>query len=247
MARVGVVLTSLVALFSSLACCCPAAFRGRPIVIAPPPIVIQEPPPPIVQPKPVAPQPAAPPKTGPRTSDLIPIIDLQFDVVDGQGKWQLQDKKLLCTEGHFVPRVQVPYMPPEEYDFSVTFSQPGLRNGVSLIMPKPGGGMFYWYVGQNNGSGYGFAAQPANKGGDIQKLIQVNTVYVTTVQVRRNGVKGLLAGKVLVDHPTDFNDLITDNWRQMKNDRLLGVACDDPATFHRIQIVEITGDGKAAR
>src|SRR5262249_28276809 len=130
-----------------------------------------------------------------------------------------------------------------------TFSQPGLRNGISLIMPRPGGGMFFWYVGNNNGTGYGFggAAGVNNKGGDMQKLIQPNMVYATTVQVRRDSVKGLVGGKLLVDHRTGLQDLGIDNWRQMKNERILGVACDDPTTFHRIQIVEITGNGRPAR
>ena len=244
MPRVAGLFTSVVAVLSSLACCCPGAFQPRPIVFAPPPIVVPQPP---IEQKVAAPQPAAPPAVGPRTFDLIPIVDLQWDVVDGQGKWRLQDKKLVCTEGNFVPRVQIPYIPPEEYDFIVTFSQPGLRNGVSLIMPKPGGGMFFWYVGINNGNGYGFSANPAPIGGEIPKLIQANTVHVTTVQVRRDGVKGVIGGKTYVDHRTDFRDLQSDHWRQMKNDRLLGVACDDPATFHRIQILEITGSGRPSR
>ena len=44
--------------------------------------------------------------------------------------------------GSFVPRVQFPYQPPQEYDYVVTFLQPGLRNGISLIMPNPNGGSF---------------------------------------------------------------------------------------------------------
>jgi hypothetical protein len=243
MERLGLVFSILIGFIGSLGCCCPAVVRNRPIVIAPPPIVL--PPPPELNP--VAPQPANPPLAGARTFDLIPIVDLNWDVVDGKGKWRLENNKLLCTEGNFVPRVQIPYVPPAEYDFSVTFAQPGLRNGISLIMPKPGGGMFFWYLGINGGSGYGFAADPANKGGEIPGLVKVNAIHVTTVQVRQGGVKGYLDGKLLLDHRTDFRDLKSDNWREMKNQRLLGVACDDPATFHRIQIVEITGNGKASR
>jgi hypothetical protein len=36
-----------------------------------------------------------------------------------------------------------------------------------MIMPKPGGGMFFWTVGMGNGSGYGFGPQGQNSGGDI--------------------------------------------------------------------------------
>ena len=243
MYRLGAILAGICSMAASLACCCPAALN-RPIVVQPPaqPIAVQQPP---VKKEPAAPQPKKPPAVAgaPRTFNLIPIIDLQWDIVDGQGKWQKQGKELKCVEGNFVPRVQVPYSPPEEYDFVVTFSQPELRNGVSLIVPKPDGGMFYWAVGFNNGNGYGF---DSDRGANLQNLIQVNQQFTTTVQIRKTGVTTLVNGKTLIQNQ-DVRALNVDDWRRMKNDRILGVACDDPCTFHRIQIVEITGNGKASR
>jgi len=243
MTRLSAILLALVSLASSVACCCPARMI-RPPVIAPPPVVVQAP----VEPNPPKkelPQPGRPPAVAGkgRTYDLIPIIDLQWDVVDGAGKWQLQGKQLKCVEGNFVPRVQVPYIPPQEYDFTVTFSQPALRNGVSLIIPKPGGGTFYWAVGFHDGDGYGF---DSDRGANIAKLIQPNVQYVTSVQVRKGTVRTLLDGKILLENNNPAA-LTSDDWRRMKNDRLLGIACDDPCTFHRIQITEITGSGKPAR
>ncbi len=245
MPRFAAALAILISMLSSLACCCPAAFQ-KPIVINPPPVIVQQPPIDVQPPQQQAPQPRNPPAVAgaPRTFDLIPIIDLNWDVVDGVGKWRIQDNKLYCDEGNFVPRVQVPYIPPEEYDFAVTFSQPALRNGVSLIIPKPAGGSFYWAVGFNGGDGHGF---DADRGANFPKLVQPNLTYVATAQIRRDSVKGLLNGKPLTEHRGDLSTLKNDMWRQMKNDRLLGVACDDPCTFHRIQITEIKGTGKAAR
>ncbi len=244
MPRLATAAAAVISLASSLACCCPAGFQ-KPIVINAPPVAVQ---PPVAEqpPQPAAPQPRKPPAVAgaPRTFDLIPIIDLQWDVVDGAGKWRVQDNKLYCDEGHFVPRVQIPYVPPQEYDFAVTFSQPALRNGVSLIMPKAAGGMFYWAVGFNGGAGYGF---DADRGLNIPQLIQPGMTYTTTVQVRRDRVRCLLNGKQLTEHRGDLGALRIDSWRQMKNERLLGVACDDPCIFHRIQIVEINGTGRASR
>jgi hypothetical protein len=241
MVRLAAVFATLVSLTSSLACCCPGVFN-RPIVVQPPQVQVQ--PPPIEQQKPAKPQPKNPVAAGPRTFDLLPIIDLQWDIKEGKGKWRMQDNKLFCDEGHFVPRVHVPYNPPQEYDFSATFSQTNLRNGVSLIMPKADGGQFYWAVGFSDGNGFGF---DADRGGNTPKLIQPNVQYTTTVQVRRDGVKGLLNGKVLVDRKGDYRDLRVDGWREMDNDRLLAIGCDDPTIFYRIWIVEVTGNGKAGR
>ena len=77
------------------------------------------------------PQPA-PPRgiPGKRMIDLIPLIDPGQDAV--HGRWAVADNVLHCNDGSFVPRIKIPYRPPEEYDFIVTFSQPGLRNGISL-------------------------------------------------------------------------------------------------------------------
>jgi hypothetical protein len=204
---------------------------------------------PVILPKEKDSKPAADvPAGSQRRLNLMPILDLSIDLVEGKNKWRLQDQTLICDTGHFCPRVQIRYVPPEEYDFSVTFSQPkNLRNGVSLILPKPGGGTFFWTVGMRNGKGFGFGVQGKDRGGDAAKLIQIGTTYTTTVQVRRNGVKGLLDGQVLVNFPTDFRNLTNDSWHRMPNDTVLGVACDDPTTFHRIHLVEVTGSGKAIR
>ena len=85
---------------------------------------------------------------GTNMSDLIGLLDPQKDTVDNR-KWEIINKELVCKEGNFVPRIQIPYIPPAEYDFIVTFSQPGLRNGISMIMPNPNGGSFYFFLGNS--------------------------------------------------------------------------------------------------
>lgn len=86
-----------------------------------------------------------------------------------------------------------------------------------------------------------------NKAQQTPGLIQTQTAYTTTVQVRRTSVRALLDGKELMNLQTDFRDLGSDNWRTIRNPTLLAVACDDPAVFHFVQVVEITGAGKRVR
>jgi hypothetical protein len=176
--------------------------------------------------------------------DLIPLMNLRKDVV--HGRWLVADKVLHCNDGSFVPRVQFPYLPPEEYDFVVTFLQPELRNGISLVMPNPNGGSFFWFLGSEEGQGYGFHSNP-DKGGRIPRLIKANTICTTVVQVRKGSVRALLDGKELIRLKTSFRDLTCDDWRRIHNTKYLAVACDDPTVFYHVRITEVTGRGKKGR
>ncbi len=260
MRRLLSLLMSAAAVAGLTACCCPCAPVARaPIMPQQRPVVINMPePPPFPQPQqfpppelnppvPVPPpQPAPPPGVpGKKTVDLIPLINTALDAVENR-RWEVKNKTLFCPEGNFVPRIQLPYQPPAEYDFVVVFSQPNLRNGISMIMPKPNGGSFYWFVGGPNNADYGFGANP-NIQGSIPNLVVPNNACTTTVQVRKTGVKGLINGQEMINHPTNFQDLTCDNWRTIPNKTLLALACDDPTVFHFVRVIEITGQGKRIR
>jgi hypothetical protein len=187
-------------------------------------------------------QPALPKEIiGKNAIDLIPMIDASRNPV--HGKWLVVNNVLHCNDANFVPRIQIPYIPPEEYDFIVTFSQPRLRNGISLIMPNPKGDWFFWNVGHNNGNKFTFSATPPEVD-DLDKPIQINKAYTAMVQVRKDTIRCLLDGEELVKHKGGFEDLNCDGWRQLRSKKVLGIACDDPAVFHYIRLIEVTGKGR---
>jgi hypothetical protein len=197
---------------------------------------------------------------GTNMSDLIPLIDPQQDAPADPQKWQVVrqglNSELHCKEGHFRPRIEIPYAPPTEYDFIVQFSQPTLRHGVSLLMPNPTtGGGFFFHVGHikfggppgGGGSLLGFGANPMNIEKEMPGLIQANNRYTVTVQVRRNNVRALLDGKELINQPTDYRNLVLKDWRDMRDKTVLAIDCDDPTVFHQVRVIEVTGIGKRLR
>lgn len=202
-----------------------------------------------VEPGTVVPKaPAMPPLpaelAGRPSIDLIPLADPRRDVIHGH--WLVSNAALHCNDGSFVPRIQFPYRPPQEYDFFVTFWQPSLRNGVSLIMPNPNGGSFFWFLGNHRGKGFGFHANPGKEGRKVD-LIKAKTMHTTVVQVRKGNVRALVDGNELMKLDADFRDLTCDGWRAIRNTNFLAVACDDATVFYYVRVVEVTGNGKKGR
>jgi hypothetical protein len=188
-------------------------------------------------------QPAPPPDVpGKVTVDLIPLIDPRKDTV--HGRWVVVKNVLHCNSMDNVPRIQVPYQPPAEYDFVVTFSQPQLRNGINLIMPNRHGGSFY--LGAAGHAGWAFGL-PNKESDSFPRPMQANKAYTVIVQVRRGKVTALLDGKVVLEHKTDFSELTADDYRDIPDKKRLAVGCDDPTVFHYVRVVEVSGRGKRMR
>lgn len=181
-----------------------------------------------------------------RRINLLQFIDLN-NYARPRDKWQMQNGKLICTEGNFVPKVIIPYEPPEEYDFKIVFSQPKLRNPVCLIMPKTGAS-FSWEVGGANGH-FAFSIVPAAGGKNpvefnVKGAQQPGRVHTTTVQVRNGGVRAFFDGRPVAQYATDFSDMKTNSWRDIREKSFLAVGCDDPAIFHVIELREVRGRGR---
>ncbi len=174
------------------------------------------------------------------TINLISLVDIKKDAGN---KWAFSGKLLVCHTGSFRPRVRFQYQPPEEYDYVMKFSQPGLRNGIALIMPKPQGGHFLFYVGGRDG-GCSFLGKPDVRN-RTEPQIQPGRIYTTKVEVRKGVVRGYLEGKLYLEHKTDFSDLQADHWNNLHTKQpIVGLSVDDPTTLHEVKIIEVTGKGK---
>lgn len=179
-----------------------------------------------------------------KTIDVIKLIDPVKDAI--KGDWSVENGVLICSTQHFVPKIYIPYIPGEEYDIKITFSQPRIRHPVSIVMPKAGAS-FYWQVGGTTGE-FSFSVRPANGGRNPTEsrfpgIVVPNRPYTSVVQVRNNGVRAFFEGKLVAQYQTDFSDLQVDSWHEIPDRSRMAICCDDPTIFHAIEIQEVTGKG----
>ncbi|MBI5396191.1 MAG: hypothetical protein HZA91_12920 [Verrucomicrobia bacterium] len=185
-----------------------------------------------------------------RAINLMLLIDLEKDAV--KGKWTMQDGKLVSApERH--ARIQIPFEPPEEYDFRIVFCRNEGIETVAQFISQAGRGAM-WNMACDHGTAFGFdivGGRPSNKNSTTYRpstALKNGRVYSSVLQVRKNGVKAYLDGRLVSHWKTDYTDGgVSGSW-QLPDYRLLGVgAYQAVVTFHKIELLEITGRGKPVR
>jgi hypothetical protein len=184
------------------------------------------------------------PQRVPRVINLLKYVDPKRDSV--QGTWILDGGVLASARSYSSMRLQIPYQPPEEYDFKIVFGQSPVRNPVAQVMPK-GGASFSWELGGRDG----VAAFSVNKGtgeNPTQKSFPgaflPNRKYTSLVQVRNGSVRAFVDGKPVAEYKTDYADMKARYDHELRDKNLLGVACSSFTVFYAIELVEVTGQGK---
>ncbi len=211
-------------------------------------------------PRPTRPAPTPAPPTPPvsqivyqtgsgRTINLIERVNIQRDAQQPE-KWSLRGGELLCTQGHFVPRVMFAYKPCEEYDVTIEFTQPNPRNGVGLIIPNPtNGGTFAVVIGTAEGHVLATTVNNADKviRVESESFVKPDTRHTAVIKVRRDMIECIVDSRVGTKITGDRRKLISTSWFKLDDPTRLGVSCDDVTTFHKIELTEITGDGQLGK
>ena len=185
-----------------------------------------------------------------RVVDLVPLFENNAKYVV-RGTWRVSDGKLFCDSKGLCPRIGVPYKLPEEYDLRIEWSQPTLRNGVFVGLSQNGHG-FDFGVETVAGRPGGFTAifgrdvnDSKNTTRFVSNGLEREEHYTMLVQVRRNSVTGYLNGEMKATYKTtDFAEFTPGPFRQVKDESICYIGCDDPTVFYRVELVEITGTGK---
>jgi hypothetical protein len=188
--------------------------------------------------------------TANRTSvDLLSLVDVNRDAVKGQ--WTRDAAGNLISDGS-VPfcRIAFPYHPPEEYDFRVEFTASGGNDILQLL--AHGGTSFSLLMGGWGGKWDGFDTVrgfPFTREGTKilggPSRVRRGQRRMAVVQVRKGSIAAYVNDELVAEHRTDYSDLgIPPEWSVGSN--LVGLGTTfDRVTFHRAEIVEVTGQGKA--
>jgi hypothetical protein len=189
---------------------------------------------------------------GPGRGKVINLMEMIDTEVDGKpaGKWLLAEGLLMCVKGSFVPKIVLPYEPPEEYDLTMTFEQPRLRNGVTFVVPNRKGGIFVIAAGGGGGSTAGLNANGLDGKFVTRKegWFQPDKEYTLTAEIRKESVVGKVDGEEIFRYEGEPGDLrLEQMFFRMDNPKQLAISADDPTVFSKLELREVTGAGTMLR
>jgi hypothetical protein len=200
--------------------------------------------------------PPPPSETQGKVIDLLALVDVKRDTIAGD--W-VRTAEGLAKQGpgttdKGAPRLQLPYQPPEEYDFEVEFTAVGDNQSVGQILSAQSR-VFSWIVAGNKAEAptAGFelfdnepTSRPSEVVAPMEENLKAGRRYVSRVEVRAGSVRGFLDGVKLVDWEGDFKRLSpgTTGTGNLRDDKHLGLRAARDVIFHKITVREITGAGK---
>ncbi len=181
----------------------------------------------------------------------MPLIDPAKDTV--AGKWQLNGAGELASDDAGEARLAVPYRPPAEYDLRIAFTLTAGSHGMKQILVGQGR-QFVCGLGDFNNRAAHFETVDGRCGQSNPTTVtrdawlQTGRRHESLVQVRKGSVKAFLDGAFATELKTDFRNVGLPNSWNVKDATLLGLASFQTGlTFHRVEVVEISGPGTFTR
>jgi hypothetical protein len=194
--------------------------------------------------------PDAAPAQKNRSIDLLKLLDPATDAVSGN--WTLEEGKLTCTPSP-AARVELPYVPPEEYDFEVVLQRGATGNHLGMLCVVEGH-RFGWFVGAIKNTTCGFALVDGKKLDRNVTTKVVDQWFVTgqthtaIVKVRKDHVEGYFDGKLVSSYQTNYGDMSLPPGSKLRRNDTLAIGADYcTVTIQSIQVMEITGKGRTLR
>jgi hypothetical protein len=185
--------------------------------------------------------------------DLIALIDLKKDT--RQGMWQKDGRALVNAAANEYDRIQIPYIPPDEYDVQATIVRRsgdqsivlGLARGNSQWGPNFDfyhGGMLKSGVERMDGKQPEFNSLVYTGG----RVFYVGKRVQMEAQVRKTGFKITADGKTIFSYAGDYKNLDMSGGWSMPDTKLLWLGLwKGEVAFERLVLIPVSGQGKKLR
>ncbi|MDB5321138.1 MAG: hypothetical protein JWN40_2769 [Phycisphaerales bacterium] len=185
--------------------------------------------------------------------NLIALVEVANDTV--AGNWEMRDGGRIVAKNLKTPnaRLQLPYVPPAEYDFRIVFTRTGGDDTVAQICAAAGTQFTWWNGGWGNtvmafgliDGKLGDANATTNRSAG---WLTNGQRYVSIVKVRKNRVEAYLDGRQLGSWKTNYADMKLDAVLNLTRTDTLGIHTHlDDVEVDLADLVEVDGQGRPIR
>jgi hypothetical protein len=182
--------------------------------------------------------------------DLVPKADSHEDSV--HGTWATSGFELTVDRGSGETRLELPYHPPEEYAFRIDFTVVAGEGTVYLGLEKQHKS-FQFITGNWGNKNAGF--QPieglsTNKNRSaFKQRNEIGRRCSIIVEVHNDHLKAFIDGQLVRDWPTDYREFtpIREVFVPRDATRLAIGTSATGVIFHRVEVIEYSGNGKWLR
>jgi len=182
-----------------------------------------------------------------REVDLLKLVDPARDAVSGN--WSFVDGSLVCEPESDLACIEIPYDPPEEYDYRIVFVSTLAHKGVGQIC-RGGGKQFNFCIGYwlNTISGFDMiGGRRVNNNPTTAKAshwLVAGQRHVSVAKVRKDGVEGWFDDKLVASYKTDWIDVSLPKAFSLRRPDSIGINVAEEVRVESAKIIEITGEGK---
>lgn len=187
-----------------------------------------------------------------KSVDLLPMIDVQQDVV--AGKWQ-KSEGVLESSRQYGARIEIPYQPPAEYELTVIATPLDEPNGL-ILGQLLNGRRFLALINHNVQQDRSASALENVDGRNVRNnattimanVLQKGRPSQIIVTVRKDSVVVICDGRKLIDWKGKPDQLsLGDYWSTPNNVALFLGAYDCRYRFSRVSVTPVSGRGKQLR
>lgn len=179
--------------------------------------------------------------------DLLKLIDLGRDPV--RGEWKFEGASLVCPPIQF-GRIQIPYVPPAEYDIRAVVERKGGGNSFNLGLAA--GEVQFLVIldgsamsGLDLVDGKSFYANETTVKGQI---LQDGARTVVRCSVRKDRVSVWVGDRKAIDWATDFRRLsLYPSWKMPSKDTLFLGSFQGNPRIHALELTPVSGPGRPSR